>query len=88
MLTGSNYDKNDNTEVEVQWLERERRHFSLALNQDGTPYMSRLEIETIMFSDVLTNISPTGERSGPYVLDADTIKEIKSAYAERDQALT
>lgn len=88
LFQGLCQDKNDNTEVEVQWLERERRHFSLALNDDGSPYLSRLEIETIMFSDVLTNISPAGERSGPYVLDGDTIKEIKSAYAERDQALT
>ena len=58
------------------------------MRQDGTPYTSRLEIETIMFSDVLTNISSTGDRGGPYIMDAETVKEIKSAYDERDRTLT
>ena len=77
-----------NLEVEVQWLNREKKQFLLALNEDGTSYTSRLEIETIMFSDVLTNISSTGDRGGPYIMDAETVKEIKSAYDERDRTLT
>ena len=69
-------------EVKVQWLYRQRRQFFLALLDDGTPYTSRLEVASIMFSDVLVNTSQTGERSGPY-----TIKEIKAAYADRDNSL-
>ena len=40
-----------------------------------------------MFSDVLVNNSQTGERSGPYTMETDTIKEIKAAYADRDNSL-
>ena len=40
-----------------------------------------------MFSDILTNMSQDGERSGPYTMDMETVKEIKAAYAERDEAL-
>ena len=60
----------------------------MAFNEDGTPYKSRLEIETIMFSDVLINTSSTGDREGPYIMDAKTINEIKSAYEERDRTLS
>ena len=76
-----------NLEVEVQWLTRVKKHFHLAVNDDGTPYNSRLEIETIMFSDILTNTCSAGNRDGPYIMEPDTIKEIKSAYLERDDAL-
>ena len=74
-------------EVKVQWLYRQRRQFFLALQDDGTPYTSRLEVASIMFSDVLVNTSQTGERSGPYTIEPDTIKEIKAAYADRDNSL-
>ena len=74
-------------EVEVQWLTRVKKQFLLAVNDDGTPYKSKLEVETIMFSDILTNTSSTGNRDGPYIMEADTIKEIKSAYLERDKTL-
>ena len=74
-------------EVKLQWLYRQRRQFFLALQDDGTPYTSRLEVASIMFSDVLVNNSETDERSGPYTMEPDTIKEIKAAYADRDNSL-
>ena len=74
--------------VEVQWLRRERKQFFLDLNEDGSQFLSKLELETIMFTNVTNNLSPTGERSGPYEMDTDTIKEIKQAYSERDSILS
>ena len=76
-----------NIEVEVQWLKREKKQFFLDLNEDGSPYVSTLDIESIMFSDVLFNTSSTDERSGPYGMDSETVNEVKQAYAERDQFL-
>ena len=87
LFQGLSNNKEGNLEVEVQWLRREKRQFHLALNENGSPYKSSLELESIMFSDILTNMSQDGERSGPYTMDMETVKEIKAAYAERDKAL-
>ena len=74
--------------VKVEWLRRERKQFFLYLTDDGSPYLSKLELETIMFTNVTHNLSPTGERSGPYEIDPDTLKEIKLAYSERDSFMS
>ena len=80
-------DEQGNSWVEVQWLKREKKKFFLHLGEDGSPYLSKLPLESIMFSDVVQNLSPSGERSGPYEMDSETIKEIRKAYAERDESL-
>ena len=41
-----------------------------------------------MFTIVNNNLSPTGERSGPYEIDPDTLKQIKLAYLERDSFMS
>ena len=87
LFQGLSNDKDGNSLIEVQWLYQNKKHFFLALNQDGSAYTSKLELESIMFSDVLSNISFAGERSGPYVMDVDTVREIKSAYEDRDKML-
>ena len=49
-------------------------------------FFSVIDINTVMFVDVLRNMSYTGNRNGPYVLDAETKKQIVAAYIERDRA--
>ena len=86
LFQGLSNDSNGNLEVEVQWLRRDKKQFCLDVNDDGSPYLSKLDIQSIMFSDILCNTSSSGERSGPYVMDVDSIKEIRQAYVERDQS--
>lgn len=88
LFLGMSEDEEGVSLVEVQWLRRERKQFFLDLNEDGSQFLSKLELETIMFTNVTNNLSPTGERSGPYEMDTDTIKEIKQAYSERDSILS
>ena len=74
----------DNMKVKVEWLKKERNNYVIHRADDGTPYYSVLECETIMFCDVLNNISPISDRTGPYAIDRDTKKQIMDAYNERD----
>ena len=87
LYMGLTNDEQGSSWVEVQWLTREKKKFLLDLNEDGSPYLSKLPLESIMFTDVLQNMSPAGERSGPYEIDPETVTEIKLAYAERDECL-
>ena len=41
-----------------------------------------------MFCDVLKNISESGNKKGPYVLEAEIKNKIMDAYVERDIALS
>lgn len=87
LYMGLSKDDDGNNWVEVQWLKRDKKKFFLDLSDVGSPYLSKLQIESIMFTDVLQNLSSSGERTGPYVMDPETLKEIKAAYAERDESL-
>ena len=87
LFQGLSSDTDGNSTIEVQWLYQHKKQYFLSLNQDGSAYTSKLELESIMFSDVLSNISATGERTGPYVMDVDTVREIKNAYEDRDKML-
>ena len=43
-----------------------------------------MEVESIMFSNVLSNVSRSNDRKGPYVLSREAKKLIQDAYIERD----
>ena len=49
--------------------------------------MSDVEIESVMFSQVLNNVSFRNDSHGPYFLDKETKKLIDDAYLERDMSL-
>ena len=71
--------------IKVEWLRKERNYYVLDTKSDGSPYYSVLDIDTVMFSNVLRNVS--GKRKGPYQLDHETKKEIMKSYCERDSNL-
>ena len=73
--------------VLVEWLKKDKKHYVISSQGDGNPYTSVIDLECIMFSDVLVNCSPTGDRKGPYTLEADVSKQISEAYNERDNSL-
>ena len=71
-------------QVKVQWLKKERKVYSLEYHRSGLPYTSVLDHSTMMFSDVLINMSGDCNRSGPYKIDEDVRVAIMEAYSERD----
>ena len=73
--------------VKVQWLKKDRKTYVLDTT-GGLRYTSELDVQSVMFSDVLINTSVTSDRSGPYVLEVDVKKQIMEAYNERDNNLT
>ena len=78
--------ENGTPRVKVEWLKRERKHY--VIQQEGAgQYTSVIDLECIMFSDVLVNCSPTGDRAGPYTLETDVKNQLLEAYDERDNAL-
>ena len=72
-------------QIKVEWLKKEKKCYTLDSNADGSSYISVVDIDAVMFSNVCRNISYTGSRKGPYDMDAETKKEIKKAYEERDK---
>ena len=74
----------DQSSVIVQWLRREKQNYVLHTKADGSPYLSSVSVESIMFSDVLENLSLANDRSGPYVMQNFVKQEITNAYKERD----
>ena len=77
-------DKND---ISVQWVKKDRDKYRLHVNADGSPYISSVPYASIMFSDVLLNMSKNGDRNGPYSLDDTIRKEIFKAYKDRDDTI-
>ena len=77
----------DGLSVTVQWLKKENQKYVLHLNRDGSPYLSLVPNESIMFADVLENLSPVDAREGPYKLSNFVKQEIVKAYEEQDQKL-
>ena len=78
-----------NVQVETQWLKKDKNQYIPCLASDGKPYTSIVDSDSILFHNVLTNISPQGDRVGPYVWpDKDFRKDVMSAYLERDKALS
>ena len=73
--------------MKVEWLKKDRKTYVLDTT-GGLKYTSELDIQSVMFSDVLINTSVTSDRSGPYVLEVDVKKQIMEAYNERDNNLT
>ena len=78
--------EDDNSKVKVEWLKRDKKHYVID-SHSGEKYTSVLDVETIMFSDVLVNTSSDGDRCGPYLLQPEVRKQIMEAYAERDHNL-
>ena len=76
------------TKVKVQWLRKDKKFFVLDTTGDGSPYISVLELESVMFTDVLRNVSYRGDRIGPYLLDRETKKHICDAYTEQDSCIS
>ena len=76
----------DKSTVSVQWVKKVKDKYILHENSDSSPYISSVPYESIMFTDVLRNISETGERHGPYVLDGAVRQEIMKAYKDRDES--
>jgi hypothetical protein len=73
--------------IKVEWLKKEKKYYVLEKKSDGTPYYSVLDLNTVMYSNVLRNVSYSGHRKGPYELDVQTKKEIQKSYVERDTNL-
>ena len=80
------YVSEDKSTVSVQWVKKVKDKYILHENSDSSPYISSVPYESIMFTDVLRNISETGERNGPYVLDGTVRQEIMKAYKDRDES--
>ena len=77
----------DGLSVTVQWVKREKQNFVLHFHRDGSPYLSSVPVESIMFADVLENLSTNDCREGPYIMQNLVKTEIIKAYEERDQNL-
>ena len=75
----------DGTKIHVQWLKKERKFYVPDNLKSGSPYVSEVSIESVMFSHVMSNVSYVGDRNGPYLLDRETKTMIMDAYVERDQ---
>jgi hypothetical protein len=74
----------DQCSVTIQWLKKEKQNYVLHKKADGSPYLSSVAVESIMFSDVLENLSLNNDREGPYVMQNFVKSEITNAYKERD----
>ena len=72
----------------VQWLRKYKDQYVLHFNADGSPYVSSVPVESIMFMDVLENSSSENKRDGPYLLDKVVRQEVMNAYKERDEHIT
>ena len=80
-------EENESVKIRVEWLKKDNKYFILDSKPDGSVYCSVLDVDAVMFTDVLRNISYQSNRKGPYILDADTKKVISEAYDERDTTL-
>ena len=78
----------DSVQIKVEWLIKKEKYFVLDSKPDGSVYYSLLDIETVMFVDVLRNISYSSNRKGPYILDPETKKQIFKEYTERDSVFS
>ena len=74
----------DGSSVMVQWLRKEKQNYVLHNKADGTPYLSSVTLESVMFSDVVENMSVNNDREGPYKMQNCVKSEIMKAYTERD----
>ena len=74
----------DECSLTVHWLRKDKLNYVLHNKPDGTPYLSSVSVESIMFSDVLENLSLDSDRAGPYKMQNSVKSEITNAYRERD----
>ena len=74
----------DQCSITVQWLRKDKQNYVLHNNADGSPYLSAVSVQSIMFSDVMENLSLSNDRCGPYVMQAFVKQEIIKAYKDRD----
>ena len=77
----------DQSCIKVQWLKKHNKFYIPDNLMDGSPYISVVEVETVMFSHVMSNVSHSNDRLGPYILDRESKKSIAEAYIERDRSL-
>ena len=77
----------DGLSATVQWVKKEQQKYVLHLNRDSSQYISSVPVKSIMFADVLENLSPEDDREGPYKLSNFVKQEIVRAYDEQDQNL-
>ena len=77
-------EEEDTMKIKVEWLKKSKTQFVLNSHENGSPYYSVVDCDSIMFCDVLINVSPNSDRAGPYTMDKDTRKQIMEAYEERD----
>ena len=75
----------DGNSVTVQWVKKEKQNFILHVKNDGSPYLSSVPVQSIMFADVLENLCPKDSREGPYKMQNFVKSEIVKAYVERDK---
>lgn len=73
--------------LKVQWVKKVKKLYVLDTVADGSPYLSFLDIDSVMFTSVLRNVSFRSARTGPYLLDRETRTQIMKAYVERDSVL-
>ena len=77
----------DGNYVTVQWVKKEKQNYILHLKNDGSPYLSSVPVQSIMFADVLENLCLEDSREGPYKMLNFVKSEIANAYIERDKNL-
>ena len=74
----------DGLSVTVQWVKKENQKHVLHLNRDGSPYLSSVPVDSIMFADVIENLSPEDAREGLYKVSNFVKQEIDEAYEEHN----
>ena len=73
--------------IELQWLKKEKsRQNQYVLHFNGKePYVSLVPVKSVMFSNVLENLSPSDGMEGPYRLSKTTKISIEKAYQDQDR---
>jgi len=47
----------DESSLTVQWLRKDKQNYVLHNKADGSRYLSAVSVESVMFADVLENLS-------------------------------
>ena len=74
-------------EVKVHWLKKERKLYKPHMRADGSPFISVVPFESIMFADILLNTSSILDVNGPYMMENDVLKQILEEYETRDESI-
>ena len=71
--------------VNIHWLKKEKSKYVPHFLSNGAPDQSEIPIESIMFVDILLNLSPLVDDNGPFALEQDLKLQIMSAYKDQDE---